>query len=377
MDAPLNESAAQMQVIPPNTDPFQDPQPEPGPLPMPRNFKRIAVVCEAGLFSRVALPQLPADAFALVTARLAEDDLVRFDYFPAIFSGISAPAAVNGAFDRITLQHGRQPYDLIAIVGGAGVTADISCIHQVLAPRMASAGVPVFTALGNDDAETILGDTASRAFASPEALIDFIAERVDARHPPVSQLIARMQSVATFLLAEQEVATKIQLQAGLMPALRNQFDVQMRKTAQAGQEVRRVASLLTTRLARDEAALQHLHSRIATQIARLAQTTHITRPVAAVAPTAPPAVQRVKRHTRIDIGLIRLGIGVAYITLIALLWWLTTPANIVFFGGCGLVLMSAIYVAITNHLLDKRDLADQLEGDSRHLPNQTKENHID
>ena len=150
---------------------------------------------------------------------------------------------------------------------------------------------------------------------------------------------------------------------------------------QAGQEVRRVATRLTERLTHDDAALRYMHSKIATQIARLAQTTHTTRPVAtaplAMRPTKPQATRTVKRHAGISIGRTRLGIGIGYIMLLVLVWWLATPANAIFFGGCGLVLMSAIYVAITNHILDTHDIEDQMEGNSRPLHHPTKEDHFD
>lgn len=329
-----------------------------GRLPMPRHFTRVAVIHDASLridpehrhpgahFTPTDVHSSASDAarhFMQVATRLGEDGLVTFYYFETTCDGPDASLRMHQAFDAIARMHAQQVCDAILILGNPAVPADIGCIHQVLAPRIASAGLPVLTALGEDDAQTILGDIASAVFVSCAALIDFLAAEVERQHPSPQVLRTQLQSVASFLLEEQEVATTILMQTGVVPALQQHLQQQVQETDRTGQHTRKLAVVLEHRLAREATALQHCRRQIATQLIRLAD---------------PARGQMPHRPARgISLGLVRCLFAGFYAGVIALLWYLTSPARAVFFGGCLLVLASALYVAITNVLLDARDAA--------------------
>lgn len=296
---------------------------------------RIAVLYDAppGVLSH---PWQTAHSRKQVAMLMADADLT-FDYFPVCFAGTNAGAGITAAFAGIAAAPDCSRPDLVLVVGGPAVHAEIAVIHQVLAPCILAAPMAVFTALGADDAETILGDSACRVFPGVHAMLAAVAEIIDAGRVPVEQLYQRIRSLGRFLLAQQAAESRILVEALLLPALCRQHEHQIAKIRQAGEHRHTAAQLLKLRLVREEAMLEQVRARIGIELARLAQRR------ASVALGARGVAQM--RH-------LRLGMLCGLLCLIGILWWTTTVASTVFFSGCALVLGSAIYVALSNRIID-------------------------
>ena len=330
-------------------------------LPYPTDFHCVAVVCSASAAATSCWPTVKsADLAALLNA----DARVIFDYFPVHFAGLTAGADIDQAFDRIALR-GATDYDAVLIIGERGGVADIGVIHRVLAPRISTLAVPVLTALAADDNETILGDTACRTFSSADLLIEAIAGTVDMQRPPTNQLLGRTKSLGCFLLAQHEVESKILLQAVVQPTLRRHLQVHQVAMAQTSTRAQRIVQALQLRVLREEAALEQYRARIGVELARLAHRAHSSHashashaaqtapaiPAPEVAPGSNPPQEVQDRLTSID--QVRAWLLFSYVCLIASMWWWTTAANTVFLGGCALVGFSAVYVALSNRIMDR------------------------
>lgn len=270
-------------------------------------------------------------------AVLMTDARLMFDYYPVRFAGSEAPAVLATAFARIAAEPRDVAPDLVLVVGGPTVNADIAVIHQVLAPCILATPIPVFTALGPDDAETILGDAACRTFPGVHAMLAAVAAITPAGRMPVEQLRQRIQSLCRFLVAQQEAESKIMLQAIILPALRGQLERQSRQLRLAGDQTHAASRLVKLRLVREEAQLEQTRARIGIELARLAQQqASVTLNAAGLA--------RMRQ--------LRIGMLCVFVCLIALLWVVTTLASTVFFSGCALVVGSAIYVGLSNRIID-------------------------
>lgn len=273
-------------------------------------------------------------------AVLMTDTALTFTYFPVRFAGSDAAVGIAAAFARIAAAPAGVAPELVLLVGGPAVDADISVIHQVLAPCILASAVPVFTALGADDAETILGDTACSVFPGVHAMLAAVATIAFAGRASVEALQQRIQSLGRFLLAQQAAESRIMMQAMLVPALHKAMDDQMRQAQQASDLAHAAAQRIRLRLRREEAMLEQVRAGIGIELARLAQRT-----------------QQQSGATLDATGLVRLrylrvGMSCGFLCLVAILWWSTSPASTVFFSGCALVAGSAVYVAISNRIID-------------------------
>lgn len=304
-------------------------------LAPPASIGRVAVLYDAAP-DAVSHPWQAARVREQV-AVLMTDTQVRFDYFPVRFAGSDAGAGIIAAFARIAAPADGMSYDLALVVGGPAVDADIALIHQVLAPCILAAPVPVFTALGADDAETILGYTACSVFPGVHAMLEAVTAIAHAGRAPVEQLRLRIQSLARFLLAQQEAESRIMLQAMLLPAMRRQLEHQVQVVGQERLQADSAAQRLNLRLVRDEAALEQVRARIGIELSRLA---HRQAGVA----LDEAGIGRMRQ--------LRIGMLCGFVILVAVLWWSTNAASTVFFSGCALVLGSAIYVALSNRIID-------------------------
>ena len=309
--------------------------PMPGRFDAPLSVSHVAVLYEA----RAGATAHPWDAASMryQVAELMTDANLTLDYCPVRFSGADAGVGIAAAFARIAAApEGVRP-DLVLVVGGPAITADIAVIHQVLAPCILAAPVPAFTALGPDDAETILGDTACRVFPSVHAMLEAIAVITRVGRAPAEQLLQEIQSLGRFLLSQQEAESRIMMRALLVPALRRQFDRQTEHSRQAQSQVQTASQQVRLHLVREEATLEQVRARIGIELARLALH---------------PAGVALDVPGQLRLRRLRIGMLLGLLCLIAILWWSTTAASTVFFSGCALVVGSAIYVALSNRIID-------------------------
>lgn len=130
-------------------------------MPFPTALHRLAVVA-------------PDDAPGLsaLRQRLAQraPHGMRCDHFAASFSG-AASAGLADAFEQIQSRHAAEPYDIVLLLEGRPDALGIAESNGLIPQQVSRTPAPVWTAIGEDDANTTLGDVANRVFSSPAALI--------------------------------------------------------------------------------------------------------------------------------------------------------------------------------------------------------------
>lgn len=92
------------------------------------------------------------------------------DHFAAGFSG-TASDSLTGAFEQIRQRHAAEPYDIVLLLEGRPEALGIAESNGLIPDQVSRMPVPVWTAIGEDDANTALGDVANQVFSSPAALI--------------------------------------------------------------------------------------------------------------------------------------------------------------------------------------------------------------
>lgn len=131
-------------------------------LPFPVKLERLAVVA-------------PDDAPGLraLRQRLAQrvNQSLCCDHYTAGFNG-PASAALGAVFDQIRRRHATEPYDVVLLLDGSPDALGIAESNGLVPAQVCRMPAPVWTAIGEDDANTELGDVANRVFANPAALID-------------------------------------------------------------------------------------------------------------------------------------------------------------------------------------------------------------
>jgi hypothetical protein len=130
--------------------------------PAPALVRRLAVIA-------------PDDAPGLsaLRQRLAQrgPQSLNCDHFAAGFDGATS-ASLAGAFEQIRQRHATDPYDIVLLLDGRPEALGIAESNGLIPEQVSRMPVPVWTAIGEDDANTELGDVANQVFSRPAALID-------------------------------------------------------------------------------------------------------------------------------------------------------------------------------------------------------------
>ena len=274
-----------------------------------------------------------AAALARATALQAGGQML-CTFLPIDYGAADAANQVRQAFARIDQQVRLGLCDSVLLLGGAEVEPAIDVIYQAIVPGIAGASVPVLTALGADDRQTILGDTAWRTFDSPALLLDFIAQRSNISAAGAHDLLQQVRALAGFLLAGHTVDSRILLQSALRPGLHRHLKRATDDLDRLRQALRRTAEPIRLRLIREEAALEQTRANIGIQVARLAQAG--------------------ERRRQGAVSQVRIGMLALLVATGAALWFSgMAPATAVFIGGCIMVCLSALYVGLINRILDR------------------------
>ena len=130
-------------------------------LPLPGALRRLAVVAPDDA------PGLSALRQRLAQRRPSE---LNCDHFAAGFSG-TASGSLSDAFEQIRQRHAAEPYDIVLLLDGRPEALGIAESNGLIPHQVSRMPAPVWTAIGEDDANTALGDVANRVFSSPAALI--------------------------------------------------------------------------------------------------------------------------------------------------------------------------------------------------------------
>ena len=303
-------------------------------------LRRVAAVlasCALGKIAGGASQDMPGPAgLAALTAltkltEFAATGLLQVDTFATRFDGPDAVSSVRATFAQIAVQHRKQPYDAILVIGCGTLEPDVGMLHTVLAPCIATAGIPVLTAVGSDDANTILGDVARQVFADPTALMASVATRLSPVPLPAIETIGRIRSLAAFVLTDLAAESHILLDAAIRPALQRQLASHASALERWRCSAVACREFLKDRVARELALLDNLRTYVDQQLMQHTE-------------------QRRLRSRRF-LTRLRLLAPLAYASLVALLWATTTTQQTVFFGGCALVLLSAVYTTLSNRIV--------------------------
>jgi hypothetical protein len=300
------------------------------------NFLRIAVLYEDDLHKVQVGNKLN---WRQIANQLTRDEGTYFDYFKATYASPDGFSLTQNLLNEIEARHRVQAYDLMLILGSSDVEPDIGLIHQLLAPwiaRQACLDCAVYTALGPDDGNTVLGDTASKTFDTPEYLMQAVAATIRKRHHSLVDVVNSIQSLSRFLLTEHHAESKIIVQTALIPALRKHLSHHLHRFDQEPTILSHIASSAEKRIAQERTSLNSLRSRIEQEIARLTESPRVWR----------------RRFTS-TMRKVQFSLLVIFLAMIVFTGWWTTLANTVFIGGCLLIVLSGIYVAISNRLWDE------------------------
>jgi hypothetical protein len=130
--------------------------------PAPALLRRLAVIA-------------PDDAPGLsaLRQRLAQrgPQSLNCDHFAAGFNG-KASVSLASAFEQIRQRHQADPYDIVLLLEGRPDALGIAESNGLIPEQVSRMPAPVWTAIGEDDANTELGDVANRVFPNPGVLID-------------------------------------------------------------------------------------------------------------------------------------------------------------------------------------------------------------
>jgi hypothetical protein len=146
-------------------------------MPTPALLQRLAVIA-------------PDDApgLAALRQRLAQRSprSLNCDHFAAGFNGV-AGAGLASAFEQIRQRHAADPYDIVLLLEGRPEALGIAESNGLIPEQVSRMPVPVWTAIGEDDANTEIGDVAHRVFPNPAALIDALP--LQASQPHISMAV--------------------------------------------------------------------------------------------------------------------------------------------------------------------------------------------
>lgn len=130
-------------------------------MPAPALLRRLAVIA-------------PDDAPGLsaLRQRLAQrgPQSLNCDHYAAGFNG-QASAGLASAFEQIRQRHEADPYDIVLLLEGRPEALGIAESNGLIPEQVSRMPAPVWTAIGEDDANTVLGDVANRVFPNTAALI--------------------------------------------------------------------------------------------------------------------------------------------------------------------------------------------------------------
>jgi len=174
-------------------------------LPFPSNLHKLAVIAPDTSPGLAALRQ-----------RLGQRAThpLRCDHYAAGFNPAGS-ASLEQAFEKMRMQHAIEPYDLVLLLDGSADALGIAESNGIIPGQVSRTPAPVWTAIGEDDANTELGDVANRVFASVSALIDALPLTVTAQPDIARPTVAANDTAA----ARQPAAEAHRLTLTHLPVL--------------------------------------------------------------------------------------------------------------------------------------------------------------
>lgn len=153
-----------------------------------------------------------APGLAALRQRLAQrgPQALNCDHFAAGFEG-AASASLVSAFEQIRQRHADHPYDIVLLLEGRPEALGIAESNGLIPEQVSRMPVPVWTAIGEDDANTELGDVANRVFPNPAALIDALPLQAGAAGPVGAPAEAPVAAAVFSLVTTPDDAAPVHL----------------------------------------------------------------------------------------------------------------------------------------------------------------------
>lgn len=168
-------------------------------LPFPTNLRKLAVIAPDNSPGLAALRQRLAQRAA---------HPLRCDHYAAGFNPVGS-VSLGQAFEQMRSQHAVDPYDLVLLLDGSADALGIAESNGIIPGQVSRTPAPVWTAIGEDDANTELGDVANRVFASVSALIEALPLAVIAQPDAVRPATAANDTVGAKQAAAQTVRSAV------------------------------------------------------------------------------------------------------------------------------------------------------------------------
>lgn len=178
-------------------------------LPFPTSLRKLAVIAPDTSPGLAALRQRLAQRAA---------HPLRCDHYAAGFNQAGS-ASLEQAFEQLRIQHAIEPYDLVLLVDGSADALGIAESNGIIPGQVSRTPAPVWSAIGEDDANTELGDVANRVFASVSALIEALPLAVTAQPDIARSSTAANDTAATAAVMRQPAAEAIRPAVVHLPVL--------------------------------------------------------------------------------------------------------------------------------------------------------------
>lgn len=178
-------------------------------LPFPTSLRKLAVIAPDTSPGLAALRQRLAQRAA---------HPLRCDHYAAGFNQAGS-ASLEQAFEQLRIQHAIEPYDLVLLVDGSADALGIAESNGIIPGQVSRTPAPVWSAIGEDDANTELGDVANRVFASVSALIEALPLAVAAQPDIARASTAANDTAATAV--SKPAAEAVRPAAVHLPVLAN------------------------------------------------------------------------------------------------------------------------------------------------------------
>lgn len=128
--------------------------------------------------------------------------------FEAVMQGSDAPASISDALARAESAGGR--FDVVLIIRGGGSALDLSCFDDYgLCLAIASCGIPVLTAIGHERDYHVADMVAFSHVKTPTALADFFIDIMSAEDQQLGAFAQRLRLAFSARLAREEAALEL------------------------------------------------------------------------------------------------------------------------------------------------------------------------
>lgn len=156
-------------------------------LPAPSDYTRVAVISPP---VAAGLGDFRRDA-----AQLEALGLTRFTYVGSAFQGVDTETQLLAALARVDAMHAQVPFDACIVLRGGGSQLDLDWLNSLAVARaIATARMPVLTAIGHERDRVALDDVSQYSFDTPSKAIGHIRSTIRDRAVAAARDLTRIET---------------------------------------------------------------------------------------------------------------------------------------------------------------------------------------